>query len=99
MASSHRPPLEKTIVAKVMAMAKSLGWWTTKMHGNQFMLAGLPDVLVIKGGRAAWMEVKRPGEEPSKIQLHRMRELAQAGCPVAVVTSAADARHFLEGVG
>ena len=68
------------------------------MHGNAFMLAGLPDVLVIKGGRAAWMEVKRPGEEPSKIQLHRMRELAGHGCPVAVVFSAADARHFLESV-
>jgi hypothetical protein len=42
------------------------------------------------------MEAKVPGNEPSKIQLHRMRELAAAGCPVAVVYSAADARHFLE---
>jgi hypothetical protein len=91
-------PLEKVIVAKVMAQAKSLGWWPAKMHGNAFMLAGLPDVLVIKNGRAAWMEVKRPGEHPSKIQLHRMRELEAAGCPVAVVCSAADARQFLEGV-
>jgi hypothetical protein len=95
---ARKGPLEKTIVAKVMAQAKSLGWWPAKMHGNAFMLAGLPDVLVIKDGRAAWMEVKRPGEEPSKIQLHRMRELACHGCPVAVVFSAADARHFLEGV-
>lgn len=91
-------PLEKTIVAKVMAQAKSMGWWPAKMHGNAFMLAGLPDVLVIKGGRAAWMEVKRPGESPSRIQQHRMRELAAHGCPVAVVTSAAEARHFLENV-
>lgn len=95
---ARKGPLEKTIVAKVMAQAKSLGWWPAKMHGNAFMLAGLPDVLVIKDGRAAWMEVKRPGEEPSKIQLHRMRELAGHGCPVAVVFSAADARHFLESV-
>jgi hypothetical protein len=92
-------PLEKAIVAKVMAQARSLGWWPAKMHGNAFMLAGLPDVLVIKDGRVAWMEVKRPGESPSKIQLHRMRELASHGCPVAVVFSAADAREFLESVG
>lgn len=91
-------PLEKTIVAKVMAQAKSLGWWPAKMHGNAFMLAGLPDVLVIKDGMAAWMEVKRPGQTPSKIQLHRMRELTGHGCPVAVVTSAAQAKEFLESI-
>lgn len=93
-----RRPLERAIVAKVMATARGLGWWTTKIHGNQFMAAGLPDVLCIRGGRAVWLEAKRPGEEPTKIQLHRMRELSAAGCPVAVVTSAADARAFLEGV-
>lgn len=90
--------LEKTIVAKVMAVARSLGWFVVKIHGNAYQMAGLPDILAIKNGRAVWMEVKVPGNEPSKIQLHRMRELAAAGCPVAVVYSAGDARHFLETV-
>jgi Holliday junction resolvase len=90
--------LERTIVAKVMATAKSLGWFVVKIHGSAYQMAGLPDILAIKGGRAVWMEAKVPGNEPSKIQLHRMRELAAAGCPVAVVYSAADARHFLETV-
>lgn len=92
-------PLEKTIVAKIKSVAEGLGWWVTKMHGNAFMAKGLPDLLLIKGGRAAWIEVKRPGNDPTKIQLHRMRELATAGCPVAVACSAADARHFLENIG
>lgn len=91
-------PLEKTIVARVMATAKSLGWWTAKMHGDAFMLSGLPDVLVVKNGRAAWMECKRPGQDATKIQEHRMRELARAGCPVAVVRSADEARRFLESI-
>lgn len=91
-------PLERVIVAKVMATARSLGWWACKMHGSAFSVAGLPDVLCIKDGRAVWMEAKRPGEEPTKIQSHRMRELASFGCPSAVVTSAAEARHFLENV-
>ena len=69
-----------------------------KNHGSAYSVKGLPDVLVIKDGRAAWMEAKRPGEEPTKIQLHVMRQLAAAGCPVAVVHSAADARHFLEAI-
>lgn len=93
-----RRPLERAIVAKVMATARAMGWWTTKIHGNQFQVAGLPDVLCIRAGRAVWLEAKRPGEEPTKIQLHRMRELAAAGCPVAVVTSATEARVFLENV-
>lgn len=90
--------LERTIVAKVMSTAKSLGWFAVKIHGNAYQMAGLPDVLAIKGGRAVWMEVKVPGNEPSKIQVHRMKELAAAGCPVAVVYSAGEARAFLEGV-
>ena len=69
-----------------------------KTHGSAFGVAGLPDILVIKEGRAACMEAKRPGESPTRIQEHRMRELAAAGCPVTVVTSAGDAIEFLEGI-
>lgn len=94
----RKAPLEKTIVANVMAQGRALGFWCAKFHGNAYAMSGVPDVLMIKDGRAYWLECKRPGEEPTKIQNHRMRELASAGCPVAVVTSAADARHFLENV-
>jgi hypothetical protein len=44
------------------------------------------------------MEAKRPGETPTRIQEHRMRELAGVGCPVTVVTSAGDAIEFLEAI-
>lgn len=86
------------MVAKVMAAARSLGWYAVKIHGNAFQLAGLPDVLAIKGGKAAWIEVKVEGNAPSRIQEHRMQELATAGCPVTVAYSAADARTFLENI-
>jgi hypothetical protein len=55
--------------------------------------------LCIKAGRAVWLEAKRPGEEPTRIQEHRMRELIKVGCPVAVVRSAGDAKAFLESLG
>ena len=83
-------------MANVMAQGRASGFWVTKFHGNAFAMSGVPDVLMIKDGRAVWLECKRPGEEPTKIQNHRMRELASAGCPVAVVTSAAEAKAFLE---
>lgn len=79
-----------------MAVAKSLGWYTIKIHGGPYQLSGLPDVLAIKGGHAAWAEFKRPGNEPTRIQAHRLRELAMAGCSCAVVTSAGEYREFLE---
>lgn len=95
---ARKVPLEKTIVAKGMAVAKSLGFYAVKMHGSQFSLAGLPDVLCIKEGRAYWIEFKRPGEEPTKIQQHRLRELIAAGCPSTVCRSAGDVMEFLESV-
>lgn len=81
-----------------MAVAKSLGFLAIKMHGSQYSLAGLPDVLCIKDGRAYWIEFKVPGEEPTKIQQHRIRQLIEAGCPSTVCRSAGDVREFLEAV-
>lgn len=83
-------------MARVIDAAKSLGWWATKIHGNAYQLAGLPDVLCIKDGRARWIECKRPGEEPTRIQTHRMRELSKAGSLCTVAFSAGDALEFLE---
>jgi hypothetical protein len=44
------------------------------------------------------MEVKRPGEDPTRIQQHRIRELIRVGCPATVVRSVGDAREFLEAI-
>ena len=97
-ATRRDAPLEKVIVGRVMDEAARLGFLAMKMHGSAFSLRGLPDVLAIKDGKACWMECKRPGEEPTRVQMARMRELVKAGCSVAVVTSAGEARDFLERV-
>jgi hypothetical protein len=44
------------------------------------------------------MEVKRPGEDPTRIHAHRMREMAKVGCTVTVVRSVGYAREFLEAI-
>jgi hypothetical protein len=95
VSGAGRKPLEKTIVAKGLAAAKEMGWFAIKLHGGAYQMTGLPDVLAIKNGRAAWMEFKRPGEHPTKIQQHRLRQLADAGCDTAVCCSAGDVRAFL----
>ena len=89
-------PLESRITANIMATARGMGWYVIKMHGSAFSLKGTPDVLALKDGRAVWMEVKRPGQHPTKVQQMRMLELEGAGCPCATVRSPADARTLLE---
>lgn len=91
------PPLESTIVKKVMDEARRLGWYVVKNHGNSYSIKGLPDLLCVKDGVAVWLEVKRPGEEATRVQLHRHRELRSFGCRVAVVTCVGEARDFLNG--
>jgi hypothetical protein len=91
--------LERAIVAKVIATAKSLGWFAVKIHGNAYQMAGLPDVLCIKGGHAVWLEAKVPGNKASPVQCMRMKQLTSAGCRCAVVYSEKDARQFLESIG
>ena len=81
-----------------MALARELGFYAIKMHGSAYSLKGIPDNLLLKDGRAFWIEFKRPGEEPTKIQLKRMAELAAVGCAVAVCTSAQEVHEFLTTV-
>jgi Holliday junction resolvase len=88
-------PRESVIVASIIKTATGLGWWAKKLHGNQFQV-GLPDVLCIKNGVAAFMEVKQPGRKPTKLQAHQMEEIMQkGGAPCCVVTSKEAAAAFL----
>ncbi len=95
-ASGRKGPLEKVIVARVLDEARRLGWLAYKIHGGPFMPRGIPDVMAIKNGCVAWIEVKRPGEDPTKVQEARMGQLVESGCIVGVARSAGDARYILE---
>lgn len=49
---------------------------------------GVPDRLVVlPGGRIGFVELKRPGEIPRKLQELRMTELENMGCYTTVVDS------------
>ena len=51
-------------------------------------LAGVPDrILLFPNGRAAFCEVKAPGEKPRPLQVHRMEQLRGLGFRVYVVDS------------
>ena len=49
-------------------------------------LAGVPDrILLFPNGRAAFCEVKAPGEKPRPLQVHRMEQLRRLGFKVFVI--------------
>ena len=51
-------------------------------------MAGVPDrLLLFPGDRAAFAEVKAPGEKPRPLQVHRMEQLKALGFRVYVVDS------------
>lgn len=49
-------------------------------------LNGVPDrLLLFMGGRAAFCEVKAPGQKPRPLQVHRMEQLRRLGFKVFVI--------------
>ena len=59
-------------------------------------VAGDPDIDACIRGRSLQLEVKRPGEKPTLLQLKRLEEWRQAGALVGVVTSVAEVRTLFE---
>ena len=62
-------------------------------------MAGLPDILVAlhrPPGRGHWVEMKRPGERPTRLQLATHRALRAAGFAVTVATSVEEAVEAVE---
>ncbi len=54
--------------------------------------AGTSDLLVIlKGGRACWIEMKKPGEKPTKEQSDFLAARAKDGCLTGVATTVDEA--------
>lgn len=90
-------PLESSITKSIIALAKSLGWWTFKIAGGPMQTAGIPDLLCVKHGAAVFFEVKKPGKKPTPLQEQRMHEIRTIGGAVAeVVTSKAEAERILQ---
>lgn len=47
---------------------------------------GFPDLMLLKDGKASFVEVKRPGQKPRPLQEYRLKELREAGFDTFVLT-------------
>jgi Holliday junction resolvase len=87
---------ERNIVGRISKQLGALGFLVIKIHGSAYQLAGLPDLLAIRGGRAYWFEVKQPGEYPTKLQDYWLKKLRRFGCVAGAVTSEEDVLRQLQ---
>lgn len=67
--------------------------WAFKVHGNQYQVAGIPDVICITRGAVVFFEVKRPGGKVSKIQKYTLEKIRKAGGHAFVVESVEQVRY------
>lgn len=61
--------------------------------------AGVPDLLLLRGGRARFVELKRPGGRLSPVQREMRAALVGAGASVEVVTSVDEMAAWLKREG
>jgi hypothetical protein len=88
---------ERAIVKAILAYLNDLpGCLARKRWGGGMGVAGDPDIDACIRGRSVQLEVKRPGEKPTPLQLKRLEEWRRAGAVVAVVNSVADVRRLLQ---
>lgn len=75
-----RRPLESKVQASIIKRYEQDGWEVVKLILTN--KSGIPDLLCLKNGKALFIEVKRPGENPRPLQEYRIRQLQEQGFEV-----------------
>ena len=70
-----------------------------KLPGGPMMERGTPDLLVVREGRAVFLEVKVGKNKPSKLQERRLDQWREAGAVAIPVWSFEEAVEALRAIG
>lgn len=84
MQMKNDSPLESAIQRKIIKRYREQGYIVVKINGCN--MPGFPDLMLLKDGKASFVEVKRPGETPRPLQTFRINELKAAGFDVLVMS-------------
>ncbi len=77
-------PLESVIQSKIIKRYENAGYIVVKI--GLCNKGGFPDLMLLKNGKATFVEVKRPGQKPRPLQEYRLKELRDAGFDAFVMT-------------
>lgn len=86
--------LERDLENKLVVYAKSHGVYTRKFVSPA--QRGVPDRVFLAKGRVLFLEVKRPGEEPTKLQLHEMATIRKHGGRAEWTDNLVDGMLFIQ---
>lgn len=85
---------ESKVEKDIRRYAEATRWWQAKFTSPS--KNGVPDRVFIRKGIVLWMEVKRPGEEPTAQQYLRMKDMKKHGAIVCWVDNFNDAKKWLD---
>lgn len=92
---SINPPLEKDIERKIGEYAKSKGFMYIKFVSPAHR--AVPDRLLISPqGRIGFLEIKRPPNKPTPLQMRELQTLLNHGCTAAWCDSVEEGKHFVD---
>jgi hypothetical protein len=91
---------EAKLSRAIMKELRLDGHFCFKVHGSEFMMAGLPDIIVCADGLFIGLETKMPGKRsntsPRQDYVHAL--IRASGGNVYVVCSVAEARSVIASV-
>lgn len=87
---------EDVVVRRITTRMEKLGAFVINVHGDIFSKRGLPDLIVIMEGTVTFLEVKRPGGKPSKMQLYIQNKIRRRGVESWIVSSLEEAERAVE---
>lgn len=91
--------LEKTIVNDIIKYLRGQNeCFCWKEHGGMYGTSGIPDVICCYKGKFIGFEVKRPGGKPTKLQLHTIDQIKEAGGQAEVVYSVDDVKRMIDKI-
>ncbi len=89
---------ESRVQKAIQDAVKLRGWFVFKVHGSEFMMAGLPDLIICAEGYFIGLEVKLPStrSNTSARQDYVHGKIRQAGGAAQVVCSPTEAVEYIE---
>lgn len=84
MKQTTKTQLESKIQRKIIERYEAEGYLVVKI--NLCNKPGFPDLMMLKDGKAIFVEVKQPGKKPRPLQEYRLEELRKAGFTAIVLT-------------
>lgn len=91
---------EAKLSRKIMDALRAEGYFCFKVHGSEFMMAGLPDIIVCADGNFIGLETKLPTTRGNTSPRQRLvhTQIEHAGGKAVVVCSPAEALEVVKAV-